>query len=123
MANPFVHVELHTPDLAKAKSFYQSLFGWQLEDMPMPGGAGSYTLVKVGEGTGGGMMTLMEPSIPPHWMAYVGVDDVAKSTERAKSLGAKVLQDVLAVGDFGKMSVIQDPTGAVIAMWQAIKHQ
>jgi len=122
MANPFVHVELHTRDLAKAKSFYSSLFGWELNDVPMPGGPGSYTLINVGEGTGGGMMSLDMPNIPPHWLAYVGVDDVAASTERAKSLGATVLQDVLQVGDFGKMSVVQDPTGAVIAMWQAIPH-
>src|ERR1700752_5179298 len=56
MANPFVHVELHTRDLAKAKAFYSKLFGWKLEDMPMPGG-GSYTMISVGEGTAGGMMT------------------------------------------------------------------
>ena len=35
MANPFVHVELHTRDLAAAKRFYSALFGWQLQDMPM----------------------------------------------------------------------------------------
>jgi predicted enzyme related to lactoylglutathione lyase len=31
-----------------------------------------------------------------------------------------VLQDVLAVGDFGLMSVIRDPAGATVAMWQAV---
>ena len=56
MANPFVHVELHTHDLPKARQFYQSLFGWELQDMPMPGGGGSYTMIGVGEGIGGGMM-------------------------------------------------------------------
>ena len=55
MANPFVHVELNTTDLDKAKSFYTGLFDWQLEEMPMPGG--TYTLIKVGSGTGGGMMS------------------------------------------------------------------
>src|SRR5207302_321636 len=54
MANPFVHVELHTKDLAKAKTFYGQLFGWQLQDTPMPGGGGAYTMIGVGEGTGGG---------------------------------------------------------------------
>src|SRR5204863_2715846 len=38
MANPFVHVELATTDVGKAKPFYQSLFDWQLEDMDMGGG-------------------------------------------------------------------------------------
>jgi predicted enzyme related to lactoylglutathione lyase len=48
MANPFVHVELATTDLSQAKSFYQSLFDWQLQDMDMGGGAG-YTMIEVGE--------------------------------------------------------------------------
>jgi uncharacterized protein len=116
MANPFVHVELHTNDLKKAHDFYTKLFGWKLEDMPMPGG--SYTMISVGEGTGGGMMTNQAPGTPSHWMAYVGVDDIDASTKKAKELGAKVLQDVMPVGDFGFMSIITDPTGATIAMWK-----
>lgn len=35
MANPFVHVELHTTDPAKAKDFYGKLFTWKMEDMEM----------------------------------------------------------------------------------------
>ena len=31
----------------------------------------------------------------PHWLAYVGVDDVRAKTAQAKALGATVLQDVL----------------------------
>ena len=46
MANPFVHVELHTKDIVKAKAFYGSLFGWQLQDAPMAGGM-TYTLIGV----------------------------------------------------------------------------
>jgi uncharacterized protein len=118
MAHPFVHVELHTNDLPKARQFYSGLFGWELQDMPMPAGGGSYTLINVGEGTGGGMMT--DEDSPPHWMAYVGVDDVRAKTARARELGATVLQDVMAVGDFGLMSVIRDPSGATLAMWQAV---
>jgi predicted enzyme related to lactoylglutathione lyase len=34
MANPFVHVELMTSDMAKAKAFYSGLFDWKLEDIP-----------------------------------------------------------------------------------------
>lgn len=120
MASPFVHVELHTRDLPKAKAFYASLFGWDLQDMPMPGGGGTYTMINVGEGTGGGMMQAERSDAVPYWLAYVGVDDVRAKTAQAKSLGATVLQDVLAVGDFGLMSVIRDPAGATVAMWQAV---
>ena len=125
MANSFVHVELHTNDLAKAKTFYSKLFGWKLQDMPMPGpaGGGTYTMIEVGEGTGGGMMTAQPPGSPPRWQAYVGVDDVATSTRNARELGAKVMMDKTEVGDFGWMSVIVDPTGATIALWQPKQPQ
>jgi predicted enzyme related to lactoylglutathione lyase len=117
MANPFVHIELHTGDLAKAKAFYSGLLDWNLQDLPMPSGEGSYTMIDVGEGTGGGMMS--DPGVPPHWMAYIGVDDVAAATAKAKSLGATVIQDVMVVGEYGLMSVMTDPTGATFALWEA----
>jgi predicted enzyme related to lactoylglutathione lyase len=117
MANPFVHVELHTNDLARAKEFYSKLFTWKLQDMPMPGG-GSYTMIDVGGGTGGGMMVNQAPGTPPHWMSYVGVDDINAATRKAKDLGAKVVVDVTEVGQYGTMSVITDPTGATLALWQ-----
>lgn len=117
MANPFVHVELHTNDLAKAKTFYSKLFGWKLEDMPMPSGD-TYTMIAVGEGTGGGMMKSPTPGTPPHWLAYVGVDDVASATRKAKELGAKIVQDKTEVGQFGWMTILTDPTGATFALWQ-----
>jgi uncharacterized protein len=117
MANPFVHIELHTNDLARAKEFYSKLFSWKLQDMPMPGG-GSYTMIDVGGGTGGGMMVNQAPGTPPHWMSYVGVDDINAATRKAEDLGAKVVVDVMEVGQYGIMSVITDPTGATLALWQ-----
>src|SRR5262249_8382542 len=122
MGNPFVHVELHTNDLKRAREFYSKLFDWKLQDAPMPG-AGSCTLIEGGQSTGRGMMTKQAPGVPPHWTAYVGVDDVRASTKKAKDLGAKVVQDVMEVGEYGTMSIITDPTGATIAMWQAKGHK
>ena len=122
MANPFVHVELQTSDVAKAREFYGKLFAWKFEEMAMPEGY-DYTMIKVGEGTGGGMMKSMAlEGLPPHWLAYVSVDDVAASTRKAKQLGAKILMDVTKVGDLGSMSVFTDPTGAVLALWQVHKQ-
>ena len=121
MANPFVHVELHTTDLARAREFYTGLFGWKLQDVPMPGD-GTYTMIDVGGGTGGGMMAAQRPGEPSHWVAYVGVDDIHAFTKKARTLGAKVVMDVTEVGQFGSMSVITDPTDATIALWQAKPH-
>jgi len=68
------------------------------------------------------MMVNQAPGTPPHWLAYVGVDDIHASTRKAKDLGAKVVVDVMEVADYGSMSVVTDPTGATVAMWQP-KHK
>ena len=116
MANPFVHVELNSTDITKSKAFYGKMFGWKLEDVPMPDM--TYTMIGVGEGTGGGMMQQMQPGAPSIWLAYVLVDDVAAATAKAKSLGAKVMRDVTEVGDAGWLSIIVDPTGAMLGLWK-----
>jgi predicted enzyme related to lactoylglutathione lyase len=117
MANPFVHVELNTTDPAKAKAFYQRLFDWKLEDMEMGPGA-TYTMIDVGEGTGGGLMKHPMPGAPSSWLAYVLVDDVAAATRKAQSLGATVVKDVTEVRGAGWFSIIADPTGAPLGLWK-----
>ena len=114
MANPFVHVELMTTDVNKAKAFYGELFDWQLEDIPDM----DYTLIKVGEGTGGGMMKTVQPDSPSCWLAYVLVDDANVSTEKARNLGATICKEVTEIPGIGWFSVITDPTGATLALWQ-----
>jgi len=114
MANPFVHVELMTKDVEAAKKFYRSLFDWQLEDMP----GMEYTMIKVGEGTGGGMMNNPVPGAPSGWLAYVLVSDVASTTKKAQELGAKVLKERTEIPGMGAFAVIADPQGATIAMWE-----
>ncbi|MEO5699349.1 MAG: VOC family protein [Casimicrobiaceae bacterium] len=116
MANPFVHVELATSDVEQAKHFYGSLFDWKLEDMPMP--EGNYTMIGVGDGTGGGMMKNPMPDAPSMWLAYVNVDDVKASTQKAQSLGASIVREVTPVADMGWFSIIADPTGAMLGLWQ-----
>jgi predicted enzyme related to lactoylglutathione lyase len=117
MANPFVHVELHTTDTAKAKAFYGKLFSWKMEDMQMGPGM-TYTMIQPGEGTGGGLIQQMTPGAPSSWLAYVIVDDVKASTEQAKALGATVVQDVTEVPGMGWFSIIIDPTGAALGLWK-----
>jgi uncharacterized protein len=116
MANPFVHVELNTTDLGKAKTFYSKLFDWTLEDMAM--GPETYTLIKVGEGTGGGMMKHPMPGAPSMWLAYVMVDDLKASTKKAKSLGATMIKEMQEVPNVGWFTIFTDPTGATLALWK-----
>jgi uncharacterized protein len=121
MANPFVHVELNTTDVTKAKSFYGSLFDWKLEDIPMGPGE-VYTMIGVGGGTGGGMMKHPVPGAPSTWLAYVTVDDIQASTKKAKSLGATVMKDVTEVPGMGWLSIILDPTGAALGLWKPMMN-
>jgi uncharacterized protein len=116
MANPFVHVELNTTDVAKAKAFYGKLFDWKMEDIPMPDF--TYTTISVGEGTGGGLLKNPMPGVPSFWLAYVLVDDINAATQKAKSLGAEVVKEVTEVKDMGWLSIIKDPTGAGLGLWK-----
>ena len=120
MPNPFVHVELNTTDVDKAKEFYSKLFDWTLEDVEM-GPSDTYTIIKVGEGTGGGMLKNPMPGVPSFWLAYVLVDDIKAATQKAKSLGAEIFKDSIEVPDMGWFSIITDPTGATLGFWQP-KH-
>jgi predicted enzyme related to lactoylglutathione lyase len=121
MANPFVHLELNSTDVDKAKAFYGKLFDWKLEDVPM--GNMNYTMIGVGNGTGGGMTKQMMPGAPSSWLAYVQVDDISAATQKAKSLGATIVQDVMQVADMGWLSVLVDPTGAALGLWQPKPRQ
>ncbi len=116
MANPFVHVELNTTDPGQAITFYGKLFDWKMEDIPMP--QGSYTMIDVGEGTGGGMMKQLMPGVASAWLPYVLVDDIKAATQKAKSLGATMMKDVTEVMNMGWLSIIIDPTGAALGLWQ-----
>ena len=118
MANSFMHVELQTKDVDKAKRFYQGIFDWRFEDMPMGNGM-SYTGIHVGEGTGGGMWTNPADNGAAHWLAYVNVDNIEATIEKVKFSGGAVVQPKTEVPDMGWYSVITDPSGAVLGLWQS----
>ena len=119
MPNPFIHVELNSTDVEKSKAFYRKLFNWDLEDVAMKDY--DYTMIKVGEGTGGGMMKQLIPGAPSSWLAYVEVNDIAAATKKAKTLGAKIMKDVTEIMDMGWLSIIVDPTGAMLGLWKTRK--
>jgi uncharacterized protein len=117
MASKFKFMEMQSGDVTRAKSFYTELFGWKAEDFPMPTG-GSYTFLKSdGEGIGG----IQKAEGPSHWLPYIGVEDAAEATKRARSLGAKVEIDCREMPGMGTMSVFVDPNGARFALWQDAK--
>jgi predicted enzyme related to lactoylglutathione lyase len=116
MPSSFCYTELHTRDFARARSFYSELFGWKFEELPVPGM--QYASLDTGGQPGGAMG---DAEVPPMWLTYVNVDDVTKSAERAAKLGAKVLTGKTEVKGMGWFAVIDDPTGARLALWEPVK--
>jgi uncharacterized protein len=116
MGNPFVHMELMSTDVGKVKSFYGKLFDWELEDMPDSGMV--YTVIKVGQGTGGGIMKNPIPGAPSMWMPYVLVDSLKTAKEKATALGGTVMKDVTEVPNMGSFVIITDPAGGMLGLWQ-----
>jgi len=119
----FCWVELGTTDQAAAKNFYGALFGWAPEDRPM-GPDGYYTMLKHGGRDAGAAYTLgpQQKGVPPNWAVYVAVKSADDAAKRAESLGATILAPPFDVFDVGRMAVLQDPTGAVLSVWEARKH-
>ena len=120
MSNGYCHIELHTDDVEKAKSFFGSLLSWNLQDMDM--GDAAYTMIGVGEGgTGGGIMKKPHPSAPTAWIPYVLVDDIDAKAAKVQELGGEIVQEKMEVPEYGWMVVIKDPTGAALGLWQPMK--
>lgn len=119
MQNPFVHNELQTTDIKKAKEFYSQMFAWNLEDIQVPGM--TYTLVKDGDRVMGGMFQMPDEmkGMPPLWMSYVLVDDIRTATEKARGLGARIMKECHEVPKKGWLTILLDPTGACLGLWQA----
>jgi predicted enzyme related to lactoylglutathione lyase len=112
----FSWTDLATPDAQASKDFYGGLFPWDYTDEPLPEG-GVYVMARIGGRAAAAMFETTERH--PAWASYVTVDDVDAATQRAGELGATVFAQPFDVMDAGRMSTIQDPTGAVFCLWQA----
>src|SRR5690242_8706604 len=121
----FCWIELGTTDQNAAKSFYTSLFGWSVNDFPM--GPGQFYSMFGLEGRNCGAAYTLDPKhmpgVPPNWALYICVASADETAAKAASLGGKVLGGPFDVMEFGRMAVIQDPTGAVFDIWQPKMHQ
>ena len=116
MGNNFVFNELHSTDPEKSRSFFGELFDWEFEDVNM--GDMQYAFIKSDGNGQGGIIKQMAPDAPSMFLSYVQVDDIVASTEKAKELGGTAMVENQPAGGFGHFSVLQDPTGAVFALWQ-----
>jgi predicted enzyme related to lactoylglutathione lyase len=113
MANPFVHIELNTTDLARAQKFYGQVFNWKIQPIPDM----SYAMIDVGKGVGGGMQKKPMAEAPTQWLPYVEVASVPAALAKAQAAGAQVVVPEMSIGEMGSIGVFVDPTGAGIGVW------
>ena len=116
--------DLATTDQDAAKSFYADLFGWTYEDNAMGDMGGMVYSMAVSDGSyAAALFTQMEHEremgIPPHWNVYMTVENVDELATHVSEHGGNLLNEPFDVYDAGRMIVATDPTGAVIALWQA----
>jgi uncharacterized protein len=116
----FCWVDLGTTDVAGAKRFYGGLFGWGMEDIPT-GPEDTYTLCRVNGKDVAGIYDQPEEEravAPAHWNSYIAVDDVEAVTAKAKGLGPMSITEPFDVMERGRMTVLQDPAGALVSLWE-----
>jgi predicted enzyme related to lactoylglutathione lyase len=121
-----VHFEIPADDLDRAKSFYGSVFGWELQTVPM--NEGEYTSVKTTEvdeqtqlpiepgAINGGMFQRAEQLTSPVITIDVdGIDDALKQIEAA---GGTTVTPRTAIPGMGAFAYFKDPEGNVLGLWE-----
>jgi len=113
----FVWYDLMVADEKAGLDFYNALVGWGAQPFA---GQEPYMMFTREEIPLGGVMALEKapPNTPPHWLGYVHVSDIDASTARAKELGGEVMHPPTDIPDVGRFSVISDPQGAVICLFE-----
>jgi len=107
--------ELITTNVEQAKEFYTNLLGWKTETWP---GDIPYSILKIGDKQVGGLMarTPAMGEAPPHWMAYIAVDNVDETASKVESLGGKIYVPPSDIPGVGRFSIIADPAGATVGL-------
>lgn len=101
-------------DPAKARTFYEALFGWSVKRVP--GSQPAYDMIHDGdEGIAG--LIQAPAGVPSHWSSCLSVTDVDVAFNAALAAGAKAL---MPPRDFaaGRGATIADPAGAPVTLWR-----
>lgn len=114
--------ELGTSDLKAAWKFYSELYGWdEIQTMDM-GDDGDYLMFGLGKEMVGGIFNKPAEGMgPPSWLYYFNVEDLEGTIERAKSLGAQLLNGPMEVPGGDRVAQLMDPQGAAFALHWAAK--
>jgi uncharacterized protein len=110
----FVWYEHMSPDPVRAQSFYDTLFGWRTNSVPM--GEGTYPMIQ-NDARGIGGYRKAAAGAPTHWICFMSVPDVDASFNAIKATGCRTMQPPAAYGP-GRIAAAADPTGAAFGLWR-----
>ncbi len=108
--------ELLSTDDATAQRFYSALFGWKEQAKDM-GPMGTYRVQVLGDQQAAGIMKNPQNGAPSSWLVYFFAPELARTTATAKELGAKPMLENVPIPGIGAFSMLQDPAGAVFALF------
>jgi uncharacterized protein len=112
----FCYAQLQTHDQERAKSFYQTMFGWTVTDSQP-----HYTELKTGGAIDAGVMPAPNPKGPAFWLPYIEVANLDAKLGQAEKLGGKTMVPPTDVPGKGRYAVLTDPSGAAIGLWEMVK--
>lgn len=127
--DPVVHFELPVKDLARAKEFYGSVFGWNLMDHPMADGSTyvgcrstavdekTFKPLEAGAINGGMMLRTDKVQTPVFAVKVPSVDQRIKDVVAA---GGRLVTPKIDLG-IGFYAYVADPEGTVIGLWEDAK--
>src|SRR6266853_6733254 len=117
VAHKPIWLDLSSSDPAGSREFYSKLFGGNIEVNPDPQ-YGGYGMARIAGKDVAGIGPKMSPEAPTAWLVYIASADAADTVKQPKAAGGNVLGEPMQVGPQGTMAIIQDPSGAVIGVWQ-----
>ncbi len=106
--------ELASPDLEASAAFYGDLFGWTIE--PFEASPQPYLSIRNGDANNGGIRELSPPGVPPHWLVYLGCEDIDAALAKAEELGGTKMAGPIDI-EISKFGIVQDPQGGVFALY------
>jgi predicted enzyme related to lactoylglutathione lyase len=117
MAGKIVHFEIPATDVARAKKFYEKVFGFPYKDAQMPGT--EYWLIDNGsKDQGGGLMPAQDGT--GNLIVYFDVDDIDKAVKQVRELGGTA-DDKMPVPGEGWFAGCKDSEGNAFSLWKSDK--
>ena len=112
-------IDLTVPDAERVRQFYADVAGWSSSPVAM-GGYDDFTMSPPGGAPVAGVChaRTMNAGLPAQWLIYIVVSDLDASLRRAAELGGRVVAGPKNMGGQGRYAVVEDPAGAVAALWQ-----